>query len=37
MRRRLTGLFAATGLAGIIIGLPLLLVATHNVAAPRMG
>ena len=37
MRRRLTGLFAATGLAGIIIGLPLLLIATHNVAAPRMG
>lgn len=37
MRRRLTGLLAAAGLAGIIIGLPLLLIATHNVAAPRLG
>ncbi len=37
MRRRLTGLLAGAGLAGIIIGLPLLLIATHNVAAPRLG
>ena len=37
MRRRLTGLLAAAGLVGIIIGLPLMLIATHNVAAPRLG
>ena len=37
MKRRLTALAAAAGLAGIIVGLPLLLIATHNVAAPRLG
>ncbi len=37
MKRRLTAIAAALGLAIIVIGLPLLLIATHNVAAPRLG
>ncbi|HEY3408802.1 MAG TPA: LysM peptidoglycan-binding domain-containing protein, partial [Propionicimonas sp.] len=37
MKRRLTAIAAAAGLAGIIVGLPLTLIATHNVAAPRLG
>jgi hypothetical protein len=37
MKRRLTGILAAIGLAAIIIGLPALLIATHNVAAPHFG
>lgn len=37
MKRRLLAIAAAAGLAGIVIGLPLLLIATHNVAAPRLG
>jgi hypothetical protein len=37
MKRRLTAIAAAVGLTGIVIGLPLLLIATHNVAAPRLG
>jgi len=37
MKRRLTGILAALGLAAIIIGLPTLLIATADVAAPHLG
>ena len=37
MIRRLTGLAAALGMAAIIVGLPILLLATHHMAVPRLG
>jgi hypothetical protein len=37
MKRRLTAILAGTGLLAIIIGLPALLIATANVAAPHHG
>lgn len=37
MARRLKGLAAAVGLTAIIAGLPMLLIATHNIGAPRLG
>ncbi|MCA0253156.1 MAG: LysM peptidoglycan-binding domain-containing protein [Actinobacteria bacterium] len=37
MARRLKGLAAAVSLAAIVAGLPLLLIATHNMGAPRLG
>ena len=37
MMRILKGLLALLGLAGIVAGMPVLLVAVHNLGAPRIG
>ncbi|PZQ52095.1 MAG: hypothetical protein DI570_24630, partial [Phenylobacterium zucineum] len=35
--RMVKGLLALVGLAGIVVGMPVLLVAVHNLGAPRVG
>ena len=37
MMRMVKGLLALVGLAGIVVGMPVLLVAVHNLGAPRIG
>lgn len=37
MKRKLTSLLGALGLALVLLGMPALLIATHNAAPPRFG